>query len=479
MKKLILIALLLGTTISCEDFEGWNVDTKNPAKVPPAFLVTAAQQDLFQQMVGMSVNSNTFGMMVQNWGQATYQDEANYLFRERDVGNAFWRRHYRDMLNDLQEAKRLITEESIEAADIQKNQLAMIEIMSIFSWHIMVDTYGDIPYTEALKGNANLVPVYDNDEDIYPDLFNRLDAAMNALDTSVGAGNVGEGDLVYHGDPTSWMKFANSLKLRMALRIADANSTLAAAMATEAMSGVFESNADNAAYPFEVSPPNNNPNWATLVQSGRDDYLMTEQFVDMIVPLNDPRTTVFMKDNVQPYVGAVYGENSAFVDFSHLGEYLHVPETEGIVLDYAEVCFLLAEAVERGFIGGDAEMYYNAGITASIDYFTHGEGDAATYMAQPSVAYATAGSTWKEVIGNQKYLALYGRGFEAWSSWRMLDYPNTFTRPPISELPVPRRYYYPNNEPQLNGDNYEAASSAMGGDELHSRVFWDINGQGN
>ena len=190
MKKLILIALLLGTTISCEDFEGWNVDTKNPAKVPPAFLVTAAQQDLFQQMVGMNVNSNAFGMMVQFWGQATYQDEANYLFRERDLGNNFWRRHYRDMLKDLQEAKRLITTESIEADDLKKNQLAMIEIMQIFSWHIMVDTYGDIPYTEALHGNANLVPVYDNDEDIYLDLFNRLDAAMNSFDTSVGTGNV-------------------------------------------------------------------------------------------------------------------------------------------------------------------------------------------------------------------------------------------------------------------------------------------------
>jgi len=253
----------------------------------------------------------------------------------------------------------------------------------------------------------------------------------------------------------------------------------AEALAVEAASGVYESNADKAAYPFEISPPNNNPNWATLVQSGRDDYLMTEQFVDMIVPLNDPRTPVFMQDNVQPYEGAVYGVNSAFVDYSHLGAYLHVQTTEGIVMDYPEVEFLIAEAIERGLISGDAENHYNNAIAASIEYWTHGEGDADAYIDQDKVAYTTSGANWKEVIGNQKYLALYGRGFEAWSTWRMLDYPNTFTKPPISELPVPRRYYYPNNEPQLNETNYEAASAAMGGDLLNSRVFWDITGQGN
>lgn len=478
MKKLMLIALLIGVTISCEDFDGWNIDEKNPSAVPPAFLLTAAQQDIFQQIVGMNVNSNNFGMMAQFWGQTTYQDEASYLFRERDVGGNFWSRLYY-LLIDLQEAGRLVSEESLEAADIQKNQMAMIELMSIYAWHVMVDTYGNIPYTEALLGNGNLVPIYNDDMDIYMDLFNRLDTALNSLDEGVSMGEVGSGDLVYNGDVASWKMFGNSLKLRMALRIADADAGTAATKAAAAATGVFASNADNAAFPFEVTTPNNNPNWATLVQSGRKDYLMTESFVNMISPLNDPRASVYMDGNMMPYVGAPYGVNSAYVDFTHLGMPLHTADTEGIILDYTEVCFMLAEAVERGFIGGDAEMYYNAGVTASIDYWTLGAGDAAAYLAQASVAYGTAGASWKEVIGNQKYLALYGRGFEAWSSWRMLDYPSTLARPPISAEAVPRRYYYPNNEPQLNGGNYDSGSSAMGGDEKDSRVFWDITGQGN
>ena len=127
----------------------------------------------------------------------------------------------------------------------------------------------------------------------------------------------------------------------------------------------------------------------------------------------------------------------------------------------------------------DAEMYYNAGVSASIMYWGGSQADADTYLAQPAVAYATAGANWKEAIGNQKYIALYGRGFEGWSSWRVLDFPNTMSRPPISGEAVPRRYLYGNNDVSLNEANYNAASSAMGGDDKASRVFWDITGAGN
>ena len=480
MKKIFLLALLMVITYSCEDFEGWNVDTKNPSAVPPAFLITAAQQDIFQQMVGMNVNSNNFGMVVQNWGQTTYQDEANYLFRERDAGGSFWTRHYY-LLADLKEAARLISEESVEDAGVVKNQIAMIDLMMVYSWSVLVDTFGYVPYTEALQGNDNLVPKYDSGESVYADLFRRIDLALNSLDDSNGMGSVASGDLVYNGDVTSWKMFGNSLKLRMALRIADVDAATSKTKAEEAAAGVFMSSDYNAAFPFEMTTPNTNPNWVTLVQSGRSDYIMTEQFVNMIVPLNDPRTEVFMQDNVIPYVGGVYGVNSEYGAFSHIGIPWHTEDTEGIIIDYTEVCFMLAEANERGYtVGGDAETWYGLGIASSMEYWTDASAaDLATYLAQPTVAYATAGATWQEKIGNQKYLALFGRGWEAWGTWRMLDYPNTFTRPPISGLAVPRRMYYPNNEPQLNGSNYDEAVAAIGGDELDSKVFWDVTGQGN
>jgi len=481
MKKIILIAFLLGITFSsCEDFEGWNIDDKNLGTVPPAYLLTSTQKDLFYRMSSPNVNYNIFKFFAQYWTETQYTDEVNYDIRGRDIGGGLFTFLYRDVLNDLQEAKKITLANEVVAEEegTKSAQIGVIELMEVYTWSVLVDTYGDIPYTEGLKGVENLIPVYDNDEDIYADLFTRLDGALSKLSES--AVSFGDADVIYGGDTEKWMMFGNSLKLRMALRISDYDSALATTKATQAIAGgVFTSEADNFAFPFETTPPNTNPIWVDLVQSGRNDYLVADTFVNLIAPLNDPRASVFMADNKDPYIGAPYGVGAAYTDFTHIGDLWHTPDFEGILLSYDEVQFLLAEAVERGLISGSAEAFYNEAITGSILYWGGSQADADTYLAQPSVAYATAATTWKEKIGNQKYIALYARGFEAWSSWRMLDYPNTFTRPAVSEEAVPRRYLYGNDDKDVNPDNYAAASTAMGGDNKDSRVFWEITGVGN
>jgi hypothetical protein len=145
------------------------------------------------------------------------------------------------------------------------------------------------------------------------------------------------------------------------------------------------------------------------------------------------------------------------------------------MLGYDEAAFLKTEAIARGLISGDVEASYKEAITASIQYWTGSASSAAAYLAQPSVKYDAA--NWKKSIGTQKWIAMFARGIEGWASWRMYAYPamNTAAQ---SQLPVPRRYIYPNAESKINGTNYEAASSAMGGDVLTSRVFWD-KGVGN
>jgi hypothetical protein len=159
-----------------------------------------------------------------------------------------------------------------------------------------------------------------------------------------------------------------------------------------------------------------------------------------------------------------------------------------VLLDYSELSFLLAEAVERGFIGGSAATFYNNGVTASIQYWGGSASDAATYLAQPNVAYATApggvgagmiGSTgvnttsvqWKQAIGLQKYLALYIRGSDAWTEIRRLQYP-AMAIPLIPQSPFPWRYTYPSNEQTANGANYTAAAAAIGGDAVTTKLFW-------
>jgi len=404
-------------------------------------------------------------MLAQYWTETTYTDEANYDLVNRDIGGNFWTNIYL-ILNDLKDAKNIVENDASLDATTKGNKKAIIDLMEVYLFHVLVDTYGDIPYTEALDIN-NVLPKYDNDEEIYADLFNRINEDVALL--SNGGESFGSADLFYGGDVNQWKKFGNSLKLRMAVRTEDATK------ATEAVnSGVFSSNADNLEFHFLSTPPHTNPIWASLVESGRHDFVVANTFVDKVVPLNDPRVPYFMDDNIVPYIGGVYGDNNSYASYTHIGEPFHQPDMPFILLGYDEVEFLLAEAAERSLVGtpADAESHYNNAITASMEYWGIPSADITAYLSQPTVAYATAATTWQEKIGVQKWIALYGRGFEAWSSWRKLGYPEMNT-PAISGLPVPRRYIYPLDEADVNGSNYQAAVQAMGGDQLQSKVFWD------
>jgi hypothetical protein len=144
-----------------------------------------------------------------------------------------------------------------------------------------------------------------------------------------------------------------------------------------------------------------------------------------------------------------------------------------MLLSYSEVEFLLAEAVERGFaVGGTAMGHYNAGITASIMEWGGTEAEATAYIAQPTVNYMTAPGTFKQKIGTQKWLALYNNPVEGWKEWRRLDAPS-LVKPALGISEIPLRLTYPTTEMNSNGENAEAASAAIGGNTVTSKVFWD------
>jgi len=471
MKKLIIIAFILIGAISCtNDFSEWNIDPKKATEVPASTLFSNAERNLVRMMKTQNVNSNVFNFMAQYWTATTYPDESNYAFGSRDVSGNFWNALYTGVLIDLKESSKVLNAETATlAASLlpkNKNQLAVVAILEVYTYHVLVDVFGDIPFTEALDID-NSSPKYDNDTDIYAALFTKLDGAIANLDAT--AGSFGSADFIYNGDVSSWSKFANSLKLRMALRVKDA-----AKISSAITGGVFTSNSDNAAFKFLSSDPYSNPLWENLVQSGRSDVLVSDTFIGIISPLNDPRVPAYMADNKIPYVGGPYGANNSFAEFTHLGAIFHEPDFEGVIMDYAEVKFLLAEAAARG-LGGvtGAETHYNEAITASINYWVTGA-DAAAYITQSTVAYDA--TEWEKSIGMQKYIAMYSHGFEGWSSWRVFGYPE-LTAPTTAHVSaeglVPVRFTYPADEPQRNGTNYEAASTAIGGDKFSTRVFWN------
>ncbi len=285
---------------------------------------------------------------------------------------------------------------------------------------------------------------------------------------------MGPADIIYNGDIASWKKFGNSLKLRMALTIADDDAAKAGAAAQQAAPNVFAAVEDKAKLQFLTSPPNTNPLWQDLIQSGRYDFVGTNTLIDRLIALNDPRIGQYFK--MAPaggYIGAPPGALNTYTDFSAPGIKLEDPTLPGVLLSYSEVEFLLAEAVARGFaVGGTEASHYNAAVTASIKETGGSAADAATYLAQPTVAYATAAGTYKQKIGVQKWISLYDQPVTAWIEWRRLDSPTLVKAAKgISEIPV--RFPYPTQELNLNGTNAKAAGAAIGGDAVTTKIFWD------
>lgn len=476
MKKIIILIVLIAATFTAcsDDLADVNVDSKSPSEVPADVLVSNATKNLVDQMVNTDVNSNIFKMVAQYWTETTYTDEANYDLVSRDINGYHWEILYTGVLKDLDEAKRIMSErpDVLISDEETANRLAMIGVLEVFTWHVLVDTFGDIPYSEALD-LENASPVYDDDAAIYADLVIRLDEAISMFNPE--AGTFGAADYLYGGDVDGWLKFANSLKLRLAMRYADVDDAKAATMATEAIAaGVIESQDDNVTMQYLASAPNTNPIWASLVQSGRKDFVAANTIVDAMNDLNDPRRDEYFAQNQGEgvYIGGIYGANgnthSNSTIYSSLFEN---PTLEGVLMDLSEVEFLRAEAAARSYTSENAEEHYNKGIEASILYWGGTVAEADAYISQPEVAYDQA--IWDERIGVQKWIALYNRGFEAWSSWRKLDHP-TLANADQSGLPVPLRFTYPTTEASLNGANLSAASSAIGGDELQTPVFWDV-----
>jgi len=217
-----------------------------------------------------------------------------------------------------------------------------------------------------------------------------------------------------------------------------------------------------------------------LVLSGRDDFVPTATLVNLMNTLNDPRRDDYFTLKNDTYIGAPHGVVNLFGDFSHISEKIaDDPKLEAPLLTYFEIEFLIAEAIERNFLslGTTAADHYENAIKASIKYWGGTDSEASDYLGQESVAYATASGDYKEKIGIQKWIALYNRGFEAWNSWRRLDFP-VLSAPEAAKTDnqkPPHRLTYPTVELSLNETNLKSAGTAIGGDELETKLFWDVN----
>lgn len=492
MKKIFIYLSVFILFSACSKLEDLNVNTKDFTVVPGESLYNGATRALVNQMFTPDVNQNNTQLWVQHWAETTYPDESRYDMVTRSIPANHQNLLYRIVLANYKDAASLISEITVIpgttiSQEQKDNQLGIIEIMSIYAWSNLVETFGDMPYSEALD-YKNPTPAYDDGLTIYKDLIVRMDAALAKMDPAIAGMSSGY-DNIYGGTAAGtakWIKFGNSLKLRMGIMLADLDPVYAKTVIESSAPNVFAAG-DKAALTYLTASPNQNPVYTNLVVSGRSDFVLTSNLIDAMQPatpagtiLNvtttDPRLRFYASTVAGEYKGGKQGSPNSYDAFSHVNPALLTSTREVVLMDYAETEFLLAEAAERGFaVGGTAESHYNNAITASITYWGGTPADAAAYLDQPAVAYATAAGTYKQKIGTQAWLAYFQRGFTAWSSYRRLDFPVLLA--PALHVEgidrVPVRYTFAVSEQTLNFTNYSAAAAKIGGDTPLTSLFWD------
>jgi len=372
------------------------------------------------------------------------------------------------------------------------NQLAVARILKAYYFWWMTDRYGDIPYSEALKGTAggaNFSPRYDPQKDIYYDLFKELKEATTQIKTSELPV---AGDVLFKGNMNKWKMFANTCRMMMALRLIKNDYAKGKTEFTEALAGgVLTGNADNVMYVHLANEVyNNNPLYTGYSVAGEsfNGQVMTNSLVDYMKSKDDPRLPVYGEDLGGEVKGCPYGipQTSVIGFFSRPGRsactntscpsnFFRAPGAPTPIFTYAQVLFTLAEAVKVGYITGteaDAENYYADAIKASFEYYgVYNSAGYADYMANPDVAYDPANGL--EQIMSQKWVHMFLQANEAWSDYRRTGFPALVPAANGEINIIPRREGYPVDEPQINGARYQEAVQRQGPDDLRTRMWWD------
>jgi len=525
-KKIIPgLLLIVGLLSSCtKDYEKINTDPNNPVSVPAIDVFTNAEQTAISRQLGGWIQHTYLGVWCQQWCKVQYIDEDRYM--PRDMSGEFQNPYIRELKNLTIVINKAATEKN-------DRLVAAAKVMRAWTFMYLTDTWGDIPYSEALKGfliDGTLTPKYDTQSSIYEDLLVQLEEANSTLAAS--SINFGAGDLIYGGDPAAWRKFANSLKLRILNRAAgtpwsftynmvapqaavtttpgaaamsNADAQIAAILADPGTYPIFESNDDNAKLVFPGLPYRNDIFNALYT---RTDQAISETMVNWLKARTDPRIHIYGQPTPNSvatppldYVGFQNGRgitSASFPAVSLLGTKIAYTEKAPLyVLCLDEVQFIIAEYYKRAGNDAAAKVAYEAGVAASMERWgiidggnvfpSWGKGtittsavgipvDYAAYLANPLVAWGGTDAQKFQRICEQRWAGMYGQGVEAYAEVRRTGFPERIFEYKLEgayypNLGLPIRLQYALSEDTYNTNNVAAARTAQNIESINEGMF--------
>lgn len=460
--------------ISCtKDFEEINTNTNAPVTVQPSLLLRQVIYDYGEQM---SYEGFTAGNLL---GQYSTALDFN-LFDRHDLkspqlGGNPWPIFYQNLRDN----------EIILNLSQENTAFAVYEgparIMKAYMAAGLTDLFGDVPYSEAFKGDTETVtPVYDSQESIYMDengVFDNLDKGIAAIENYTGIIAL-EGDILFNGDLEGWIRFANSLKIKYLMRVSGKIDVASQLQTIVAEGNFIDDNSENAIFNFTDGEPNNF-RLARLRIGDFNNYILSETMDEILTGLNDPRIDRLYR----PFANSTDGEHNGLLngidasagvslaDYSLLGTIFR--ENTGLLdanfMTSMETHLLLAEAAQKGLITADTEMLYNTGVTQAFDYW---QVDLpANYL---TVDAALDDGNALENIITQKWIANTINGYEGWVEYRRTGFPQLKTiSASLNNNLIPIRMPYPSEEEALNSVNYTTASINTEGNSINVPVWWD------
>lgn len=489
--KIVPLFLMLFLFSACtDDFADINLNPNEPTAVPPSVIFPYAMREGIDRMHGHRTRLERLGLdggmlWVQYFARNQYTNEGDTYNPDASMRNNNWKGFFNESVINFQ--KVIDATGTPESDFYNENFMAAAMVMRAYMFSVITDTWGAIPYTEALAGAAgNLAPAYDSQETIYAGILANLKIAADTFDP---AGDVMIGDNLFGGDISRWQKFANSLRLRLANRQASKKPVESAAIFSEIMSNptaypIFSSNEDYALLYHEGRlNDNNNNSWnEIMIVDGREDWSISNTLIAAMTdgegtPV-DSRLTIYAEPvtagpMVGLYDGALNGLPEAIASVyintaSRPGQWFSQETAPVSLMTYSELLFILSEATLEGTYtdGLSAAEYLELAISASFGQ----------YDLEMPTAYMTDRTVDIATIMTEKWKALFGQGIEAWTEYRRTGYPILPAASPQAifenDGQVPTRLRYPESEYSLNGANVAAGTALNGGADNKLTPLW-------